>query len=161
MNTALAVPCVGSWGKPHTWQESKRSSPARRAGESFHSLLQGIFPTQGLNQGLPPCRQILYSLSHQGSPKNYSAILKPTSVIHSYIYLSFPSEEFRFLFLIWSTECTIEWSSPQISYNLYSTFQFGTATFQGVTGQLWLVATTGDSPDRERFYHHRKFCCTV
>ena len=31
------------------------------------SLLQGIFPTQGLNQGLPPCRQILYQLSYQGS----------------------------------------------------------------------------------------------
>jgi len=32
------------------------------------SLLQGIFPTQGLNPGLPHCRQILYQLSHQGSP---------------------------------------------------------------------------------------------
>ena len=32
-------------------------------------LLQGIFPTQGLNPGLPHCRQILYQLSHRGSPK--------------------------------------------------------------------------------------------
>ena len=32
------------------------------------SLLQGIFPTQGLNPGLPHCRQILYHLSHQGRP---------------------------------------------------------------------------------------------
>ena len=32
-----------------------------------HSLLQGIFPTQGLNQGLLHCRQILYHLSHRGS----------------------------------------------------------------------------------------------
>ena len=31
------------------------------------SLLQGIFPTQGSNPGLPHCRQILYQLSHQGS----------------------------------------------------------------------------------------------
>ena len=29
------------------------------------SLLQGIFPTQGSNPGLPHCRQILYQLSHQ------------------------------------------------------------------------------------------------
>ena len=29
---------------------------------------QGIFPTQGSNPGLLHCRQILYSLSHQGSP---------------------------------------------------------------------------------------------
>ena len=33
-----------------------------------HSLLQGIFPTQGWNLGLPHCRRILYRLSHQGSP---------------------------------------------------------------------------------------------
>ena len=33
-----------------------------------HSLLQGIFPTQGLNQGLLHCSQILYHLSQQGSP---------------------------------------------------------------------------------------------
>ena len=33
-----------------------------------HALLQGIFPTQGWNPGLLHCRQILYQLSHQGSP---------------------------------------------------------------------------------------------
>ena len=45
-----------------------------------HSLLQGIFPTQGLNLGLPHCRQILYCLSHQGSsPKKVLIIqLFPT-----------------------------------------------------------------------------------
>ena len=31
----------------------------------YHSLLQGIFLTQGLNLGLLHCRQILYHLSHQ------------------------------------------------------------------------------------------------
>ena len=34
----------------------------------LHFILQGIFPTQGLNPGLPHCRQMLYPLSHQGSP---------------------------------------------------------------------------------------------
>ena len=29
------------------------------------SLLQGVFPAQGLNPGLPHCRQILYQLSHR------------------------------------------------------------------------------------------------
>ena len=29
------------------------------------SLLQGIFPPQGLNPGLPHCRWILYQLSHE------------------------------------------------------------------------------------------------
>ena len=35
-----------------------------------HALLHGIFPIQGSNPGLPHCRQILYCLSHQGSPGN-------------------------------------------------------------------------------------------
>ena len=34
-----------------------------------HSLLQGIFLTQGSNQNLPHFREILYCLSHQESPK--------------------------------------------------------------------------------------------
>ena len=33
----------------------------------IHSLLQGIFPTQGLNPALLHCRQILCRLNHQGS----------------------------------------------------------------------------------------------
>ena len=36
-------------------------------GMGCHFLLQGIFPTQGLNPGLSYCRQTLYHLSHQGS----------------------------------------------------------------------------------------------
>ena len=31
-------------------------------------VLQGFFPMQGSNPGLPHCRQILYQLSHKGSP---------------------------------------------------------------------------------------------
>ena len=33
------------------------------------SLLQGIFPTQGSSPGLMHCRQILYLLRHQASPR--------------------------------------------------------------------------------------------
>jgi hypothetical protein len=43
-------------------------SPGKNTGVGCHALLQGIFPIQGLNLGLPHCRWILYSLSHQGSP---------------------------------------------------------------------------------------------
>ena len=43
--------------------------PGKNTGVGCHSLLQGIFPTQGWNPGLPLCRQILYCLSHQGSPR--------------------------------------------------------------------------------------------
>ena len=46
-----------------------RDSPGENAGVGCHSLLQGIFPTQGSNPGLLHFRQILYHLSYQGSPK--------------------------------------------------------------------------------------------
>ena len=36
-------------------------------GVGSHLLLQRIFPTQGVNPGLPPYRRILYHLSHQGN----------------------------------------------------------------------------------------------
>ena len=43
--------------------------PGKNTRVRCHALLQGIFPTQGLNPGFPHCRQILYQLSHQGNPK--------------------------------------------------------------------------------------------
>ena len=42
-------------------------SPGKNTGVDCHALLQGIFPTQGLNPGFPQYRQILYHLSNQGN----------------------------------------------------------------------------------------------
>ena len=36
-------------------------SPGKNIGVGCHSLLQGIFQTQGLNPGLPHCRQTIYA----------------------------------------------------------------------------------------------------
>ena len=41
------------------------NSPGQDTGVGSLSLLQGIFPIQGSNPGLPQCRQILYQLSHK------------------------------------------------------------------------------------------------
>ena len=43
-------------------------SPGKNTGVGCHTFFQGIFPTQGTNPGLPPCRQVLYHLNPQGSP---------------------------------------------------------------------------------------------
>ena len=45
------------------------NSPGQNTGDGSLSLFQGTFPTQGSNPGLAHCRQILYQLSHQGSPR--------------------------------------------------------------------------------------------
>ena len=44
------------------------NSPDENTGMGSSSLLQGISPSQGSNTGLLHCRQILYQLSHKGSP---------------------------------------------------------------------------------------------
>ena len=41
--------------------------PGKNTGVGCHFLLQEIFPTQGLNPGLPCCKQTLYHLVHQAS----------------------------------------------------------------------------------------------
>ena len=55
------------------------NSPGWNTGVGSRSLLQGIFPTQGSNPGLPHCRQILYQLSHQGSPRILEWVAYPFS----------------------------------------------------------------------------------
>ena len=43
------------------------------------SLLQAIFSTQGLNPGLLHCIQIIYQLSHNGSPRILEWVVHPFS----------------------------------------------------------------------------------
>ena len=56
----LATPWTITARLFHPWD-----FPGKITGVGCHSLLQGIFPTQGLNLGLLNCRQTLYRLSHK------------------------------------------------------------------------------------------------
>ena len=62
---------------PWTIQSMEFSS--QNTGVSSLSLLQGIFPTQGLNPSLPHYQQILYQLSHKGSPTILEWVAYPFS----------------------------------------------------------------------------------
>ena len=53
--------------RPHELY-SPWNSPGQNTGVCSLSLHQGIFPTQRSNPVLPYCRQILYQVSHKGSP---------------------------------------------------------------------------------------------
>ena len=57
-----------------------QNSPGKNTGVGCHALPQGIFPTQGSNQSLFHCRQILYHLSPQVSPGS------PSRDIHNNIF---------------------------------------------------------------------------
>ena len=60
----LSCSVVSSSLQPHGLQPARLlypwNSPGKNTGINSHSLLQGIFPTQGLSSGLPHGRQILY-----------------------------------------------------------------------------------------------------
>ena len=58
------------------------NSPGQNTGVGNLCLLQGIFPTQGVNPGLPRCRQILYQLSHRGNPMTMWLIFKYILITH-------------------------------------------------------------------------------
>ena len=55
------------------------NSPGQNTGVGSLSLLQGIFPMQGLNPGLLHCRQIPYQLSHKASPRILTWVAYPLS----------------------------------------------------------------------------------
>ena len=64
------------------------NSPGQNTGVGSRSQLQGILPTQGSNQGLLHCRQIIYQLRHQGS--RYEIV--PHSVFISLIHQHFSND---------------------------------------------------------------------
>ena len=64
--------------RPHG-QYSPWNSSGQNTGVGNLSLLQGIFPTQGSNPGLPHCRQILYHQSHKGSSRILECVAYPFS----------------------------------------------------------------------------------
>ena len=64
--------------QPHE-SNSLWNSPGQNTGVCSLSLLQWIFPTQGLKSGLPHCRWILYQLSHQGSTRILEWVAYPFS----------------------------------------------------------------------------------
>ena len=54
-------------------------SPGNNTGVDCHALLQGIFPNQGSNPGLPHWGWILYHLSYRGSPRILEWVAYPFS----------------------------------------------------------------------------------
>ena len=121
-------------------------SPAKSIGVGCHFLLQEIFPTQGLNSGLPYCRQTLYHLSHKGSsprskcvlilwlqsrsivilepPKIKSATVStfPSSISHDVVGLDAMNVEYLFVNRFLNVEFKLVFSSPLLIKRFFSSF---------------------------------------
>ena len=77
VKVAQSCPTLRPHGLYSSW-----NSPGQNTGVGSYSLLQGIFPIQGLNSGLLHCRWILYNRSPQGSLRilDWVAIPSPADV---------------------------------------------------------------------------------
>ena len=62
-------------------------SPGKNAGVGCHFFPQGIFLTQGLKLDLLHCRQILYNLSHQGIPTEWSKSEREGEILYDVLYM--------------------------------------------------------------------------
>ena len=69
------------------------NSPGQNTGVGSLSLLHRIFPTQGLNPGIPHSRWILYQLNHQGSPNDSSVKNLPPVQETQGIHVGFLGQE--------------------------------------------------------------------
>ena len=66
LGTSESCSVVSDSLRPHRLYSTWNSS-GQNTGVGSLSLLQGMFPTQGSNPGLPHCRWILYQLNHKGT----------------------------------------------------------------------------------------------
>ena len=78
--------------QPHGLQPARFlspwNSPGKNTGVGCHFLVQGIFLTLGSNLGLLQRRQILYHLSHQGSPNVFWGVSILVSIAAAPIYIA-------------------------------------------------------------------------
>ena len=105
--------CEVKWSESHSVMSNSLqphglynswNSPDQNTGMGSLSVFHGIFPTQGLNPGLPHCRRFLHQLSYQGSPCVcvYIYNLTKTGTLQLDLQTIFPS------FLQLQILCTLE-----------------------------------------------------
>ena len=84
------------------------------------SLLQGIFPTQGLNPGFLHCRQILYQLNHKGNPTILEWVAYPfssgSSLPRNWTGVSYIAGWFFTNWAVWEAPDPWRWLKSPISY---------------------------------------------
>ena len=131
-------------------------SPGKNTGVGCHALLQGLFPTQGSNPGLPHCRWILYHLSHQVSSRILEWVAYPfsrgfsqprnqtgVSCIAGRIFISWATREAPIFLNTWlwkntiNSHCNGFW--PFIFYALICLWLFSQFLFFFKWTKVWIL----------------------
>ena len=124
------------------------NSPGQNTKVGSLSLLRGIIPTQVSNPGLPHCRQILYQLSHKGSPRTLEWVTYPFSSrsCQSRNWTGSPALQVDSL----PTELSWKLNMRMVTYNphIIPPFSLTTVWPQAVTSSEWTVE-----------WHEHPLCC--
>ena len=132
-----------NWGPPG-FSSGSWNSPGKNTGVGCHSLLQGIFPTQGLNPGLLHRRQILYHLGYrivrQTACPGSNNTMDPSFLSDGSLILRFPSHLYQ---------AVSPWDSPPLSAKFIpsSLLSFSyTTTSLGATSRTLALNTNSGLP---------------
>ena len=120
---SLGSPWTVAHQAPLSW-----NSPGKNARVGYHSLLHGIFPTQGLNPALLHYRQILYRLSHQGTTQyKFTPIILPffslkKIVVNILSLFIFKSRYIKMHILRWTNQDILNYTNQTffMSFQVYS-----------------------------------------
>ena len=82
-------------------------SPSKTTRVSCHALLQGVFPTQGLNLCLLHCKQILLPMTHWGSPSYRLRACKPCPAVQL-VFLNTVTHICRLKWQCWVVESVLQ-----------------------------------------------------
>ena len=145
-------------------------SPGKNTGVGCRALLQGIVPTQDLNPGLPHCRRILYSLSHQRNLRILEWVAYPFflpqelnwGVLHCRWILYQPSYQGSPKGSIWTNNScityTYHWSWGSWFFSILTLSLFGSWLYGRNT---WDLVTKSDPPECHSATAFLHFSCPV
>ena len=103
------------------------NSPGQNTGVGSLSLLQGIFPTQGSNPGLPHGRQILYQLSHSLGEKYSSEPPETNTTWPAPYFQPYETQSRENIWDCWDFWHTEWWAHKRCCFKLLGLWWFGMA----------------------------------
>ena len=92
-------------------------SPGKNTGVGYYAVLQGIFPTQGSNPGLPHWRWILHQLSHHAlDTSSIPGLGRPHMFLRMAFLNSMPKSIWMTDHLVFMSKMALSnWGSPKHS----------------------------------------------
>ena len=134
-NTCIRSQSYLTLSRPHGLSSSEllcpKDSPGKNAGVGCHAILKWIFLTQGSNMRLLHCRQILYTLSHPGSP--WKRIVKPINKCSFVVFRLHVSGELRCLGAVLFSEQG-EWPMEWVTDKCDNMFRPMSSTYLQIDG---------------------------